>query len=199
MHEFTPFSRQEIVRRLLGTATQLFLDDCDPISVHCLASSAAEHASHLSEKATGSSFTNHILITFPQKKLKEIRKIRNQYWVPIKHSTDQSGQPFAIESELSDFQDDINDHTLFVVWYDYSAAGFPLPIEVQAFQVWYLAMYPNKLDHDASASFPNHYFGDLSRLERSASKAKLIDCIGAAKLDPDVMGHQKTDIRSLIL
>lgn len=136
------------MRRLSGVATQLFIDDLDPISTHCLVSSAAENASLLAKEAAGSNFNDHILATFSQKELKDIQKLRNQYWTPIKHSRDKAGVPFDFSSIFEGFSDQINDHSLFIVWHDYLLAGFPIPLEAQVFQVWYYGLYPEKLSED---------------------------------------------------
>jgi hypothetical protein len=37
-------------------------------------------------------------------------------------------------------------HTLFIGWYDYMLAVGALPIEAQVFQIWYFALYPEKLN-----------------------------------------------------
>ena len=39
-----------------------------------------------------------------------------------------------------------NDHALFFDWYDYVLATKTMPIEAQAFQAWYFALYPDKLN-----------------------------------------------------
>lgn len=187
------------MRRQLGVATQLFIYNLDPISVHCLASSAAESASLLAQDADYETFNDHIHATFPQQSLKDIRKLRNQYWTPIKHAREPSGQPFDLTNALAGFEDRTNDHTLFVVWHDYSVAGFPLPLEVQCFQVWYYGMYPEKLINEDAFLFSLDTFGDLSVLSRAEQKQRLRQVIGQFKRDPIIFNHPKTDQRPLIL
>jgi hypothetical protein len=101
------YSREEIVRRQLGVATQLFIDNLDPISIHCLACSTAEHASFLAQQAGSKTFNKHILETFPDRVLKEIQSLRNQYWTPIKHSGHRTEGPFDLSERLGpvDIQD----------------------------------------------------------------------------------------------
>lgn len=141
----TRIERSELCRGLLGTATKLFIDDRDPFSVHALACTAGEHAAQLAKCNYNRTFSE-IAALVNGKRLQEIRKIRNHYWNRIKHSSDQSGALFDLNSELQDFSDEVNDHSLFVSWLDYTAGGFPLPIEVQVFQIWYLEKYPEKVD-----------------------------------------------------
>ena len=187
------------MRRQLGVATQLFLDDFDPISVHCLACSAAEHASHLANEATAKTFNNHILETFPDLRLGDIRKLRNQYWTPMKHSGDLKGAPFDLSDKLAGFEDHTNDHMLFVVWHDYSAAGFSLPLEVQCFQVWYYGMYPENLSSKDGFNKSLKLFGPLDALSRAKQKQKLKDCIAAHSGDIEIFQSLKTDPRRLVL
>lgn len=193
-------ARSQIVRRLLGTATQLFIDDLDPVSVHCLASSAAEHASFLSTEKTGNSFNNHILETFPKKSIGEIRRLRNRDWNVIKHASDPKGNPIDPREALDGFEDQTNDATLFVVWLDYIAGGEPLPIEAQVFQVWYLELYPKKLDpkvveHEGTTNeFPN-----LTNLSRAEQKRLLREKILQYRNNEELLSHVKTDARPLVL
>ena len=194
------YSRKEIVRRQLGVATRLFIDDLDPISVHCLACSAAEHASLLAREASGETFNDHIIATFPDRKLNHIRILRNQYWTPIKHSNDvKEKRPFDLSNELAGFEDRTNDHMLYVVWHDYFAAGLPLPLEVQCFQVWYYGMYPEKLRDDEGFRLSQKLFGALTALSRTQQKQCLKRAIEEHRGNLEIFQNPKTDPRPLIL
>jgi hypothetical protein len=193
------YSRQEIVRRQLGVATQLFIDNLDPVSVHCLVSSAAENASLLARTAINSTFNDHILATFPERRLKDIQKLRNQFWTPIKHSKDKFGLPFEFPDALDGFGDQTNDHALFIVWHDYSNAGFALPLEAQAFQVWYYGLYPDKFHKDDPAVVSRNIFGFLTGLTRNEQKRRLRDVILAHRGDEEILKNPKTDRRPLVL
>jgi hypothetical protein len=193
------YSREEIVRRQLGVATQLFIDDLDPVSIHCLVSSAAENASLLAKNTSCPTFNDHIQATFPEKSLKDIHKLRNQFWTPIKHSRDKSGAPFEFPDALEGFDDQTNDHTLFVVWHDYSNAGFPLPLETQLFQVWYFGLYPEKLRDDKGAISSRKIFGHLAGLTRSEQKSRLRQVIAKCRGDEEISKNPKTDTRPLVL
>lgn len=187
------------MRRQLGVATQLFIYDFDPISVHCLACSAAEHASLLAREAFGETFNDHILVTFPDRILNDIHKLRNQYWTPIKHSGDTKKRPFDLSDKLAGFEEPTNDHMLFVVWHDYSAAGFPLPLEVQCFQVWYYGMYPEKLSNDEGFCASQNLFGALTALSRTEQKQSLKRVVEEHRGNLIVFQSPKTDPRPLIL
>ncbi|MEM9045200.1 MAG: hypothetical protein AAGC81_10915 [Pseudomonadota bacterium] len=127
--------RCELVRRLLGSATQLFLDDADPISVHCLAATAADHSDKLAEAGTGGSLKGHILSTYTDSSEQKLLKIRNQFWRVIKHPKDFRGNDIELEEELKVFDDSKNDSIIFYGWFNYFKIGEPSPIEAQVFQV----------------------------------------------------------------
>ena len=193
--------RSELVRRLLGVATQLFVDDLDPISVHCLASSAAEHASFLSVQNKGTSFTDHILaVNDARYNLAEVRRLRNRTWNIIKHSRKLGGEPFDVAAELEGFSDRINDAVLFVVWYDFANSGQRLPVEAQAFQIWYFELYPETLNEDyVSENGRTNEFPNLRRARRCEQKEMLRNKIGILRGDADLLAHPKTDKRPLVL
>lgn len=192
--------REEVARRLLGAATQLFIDDKDPTSVHCLASSAAEHASFMAKSAGKETFNEHILSTFPEMNIKNVRKIRNRMWTAIKHSHDLRKSPINVPSELADFSDTTNDHTLFIVWYDFAHSGQPLPIGAQVFQVWYYELYPDTLSQEyVEENGHTDLFSNLLELDRIEQKRLLREQIELAITDNDLLQHLKTDSRPLLM
>ena len=191
--------RSALVRRLLGAATHLFIGDSDPVSVHCLACSAGEHASFLASSTGNEPFNSHIMRAFPQRSIKNIRSLRNQYWVPIKHSNNIRKEPFMLPAAMEGFSDEVNDHTLFITWYDFGIAGNPLPIEAQVFQIWYFAMYPDKLEKGEPDSVASAIFGDIAQLKRRDQKFHLKRIVEKSSNDHELLEHPKTDKRSLLL
>jgi hypothetical protein len=188
-------SREELVRRLLGVATQLFLDDKDPISVHCLASSAGEHAAELAAQAKAETLNQHILKTFPERSLKEIRKLRNRDWNAIKHSKNEAGQLRIPEAELKEFKDAVNDHMLFIVWYDFMMSGAKLPIPAQVYQVWYFELYQEKVRLSGENTSD---FGGLVGLPRKEQKQRLNQLSRKFSTDEALLKHEGTDPRPLV-
>ncbi|MCT8329996.1 hypothetical protein [Albidovulum sediminis] len=187
----------ELVRRLLGTATQLFLDDADPLSVHCLASSAIEHAEHIAETYSDRSFKSHVMGTFPDMTKIDFKRLRNRHWKVIKHSHDLSGKPFEVTKELDDFDDAANDAVLFAGWYDFMKCGQPIPIAAQVFQLWFFRMYPKSLNQ--SKEFEYQYFSQLDSLERHEQKRRLRAAIKKESFSDELLNHPMTDSRPLIL
>ena len=114
--------KTEISRRQLGTALALFLEDSDPVSVHTLACAGCEIAEYLTDKAGEKPFSTHALATFPDLKIGEIRQLQNQYWNAFKHARTRGGIERKDRELLARFGDEVNDHTLFIGWYDYMLA-----------------------------------------------------------------------------
>src|SRR5262249_15259978 len=87
-------------------------------------------------KAGEKPFSTHVLATFPDLKISEIRQLQNQYWNAFKHARTHGGIDREDSELLERFGDEVNDHTLYIGWYDYMLAVRALPIEAQIFQVW---------------------------------------------------------------
>ncbi len=144
--------KAQVARRQLGTALALFIEDFDPVSVHTLACAGGEVAEYLTRKAGAQPFAEHALATFPDAKIREIRDLQHQFSNAFKHATTKGGGDRKDHELLNRFNDHQNDHTLFVGWYDYQQAMQALPIEAQAFQGWYFALCPEKLNPDVDPS-----------------------------------------------
>lgn len=188
-----------IARRQLGTALDLFIHDQDPVSVHCLACGGGELAHHIADLVGATTFNQHALLTFPDIDLKELRRLRNQYWNGMKHWNTHGGKPRDDSALLEVFDDAQNDHALFVGWYDFANAACWLPVEAQAFQAWYFARFPEKLaDVSASHTF-ERLFPGVRSLQRNDAKALLRRKIKRTRDNREVMGDPKTDRRQLIL
>lgn len=191
--------KAQIARRQLGTALALFLADSDPVSVHTLACAGCEIAEHLTRKAGAKPFSTHALATFPDLDIKKIRRLQNQYWNAFKHATTQDGTERADQELLERFSDEINDHTFFVGWYDYGLAVGNLPLEAQVFQVWYFALYPEKLNPEIDTTQYERVFPNLKTMRRADQKKGLGSVIAKFRSEQDIMSHPQTDPRPLIL
>ena len=44
----------------------------------------------------------------------------------------------------------MNDHVLYLGWHDYMLATTSLPVEAQVFQMWYFALYPQKISQPSA-------------------------------------------------
>jgi hypothetical protein len=191
--------KAQVARRQLGTALALFIDDLDPISVHTLACAGGEIAEHLTRKAGAKPFTSHALATFPDLKIEDVRRLQNQFWNAFKHAVTRDGNERNDRELLERFSDLQNDHTLFVGWYDYMLAVGTMPVEAQAFQTWYFALYPDKLNPHLDRSKYESLFPQLRKKSRIEQKKALRHAIAQARNDSSVMNDPRTDSSPLII
>jgi hypothetical protein len=144
--------------------------------------------------------SHHMLKTFPDLEISGLRKLQRQYWNAFKHATHlRSDQERGDDDLLSQFTDVQNDHALFIGWYDYALATNRLPIEAQAHQVWYLALYPEKLAPQHSTKPYEQIFPQLRSKSRAEQKQALNGSIRKARSDPKMMADPETDDRPLVL
>jgi hypothetical protein len=188
-----------IARRQLGTALALFIADDDPVSVHCLACGGGEIAEYLAKAANEIPFSQHALDVHPEMEAKELAILRNKYWNAMKHALARDGKVRSDDELLSNFDDTHNDHVLFIGWYDYASAMGCLPIEAQAFQVWYFANFPEKLAAEFPASRFENMFPGVREMKRSDKKRLLRRRIESAKKNKEVMADSRTERRKLVL
>jgi hypothetical protein len=189
----------EAARRQLGTALALYLNDSDPVSVLCLAGGGCEVIEHFASKGGGKPFVSHMLETHPDLDSAKLHRIQRRYWNAFKHALDRQGRERDDEKLLAAFNDEQNDHMLFIGWYDYAQAVNKLPVEAQAHQVWYLALYPEKLDPKFSTDQYDKLFPNLRKLPRAKQKLRLRTAIRRARSDKSIMRDPRTEKRSLII
>lgn len=189
----------EVARRQLGTALSLYLNDSDPVSVLCLAGGGCEVIEHFAAKGGGKPFVSHALEVHPSMDIGKLHGIQRKYWNAFKHALDRKGRERVDEELLAAFDDKQNDHMLFIGWYDYAQTMKKLPIEAQVHQIWYLALYPEKLDPKHSADLYVSQFPNLKTLPRSKQKLRLRKAITRARSDKRVMRDSRTENRPLII
>jgi hypothetical protein len=191
--------KAEIVRRQLGTALELFLNNQDPVSVHTLACAACEIAESLVRKAGAQPFADHALATFQDLNIERLHAIQRTYSNAFKHMTKRNGKERSDDGLLRDFNDKQNDAALFVGWYDYVKVIGAEPLEAQAFQAWYFALHPEALSSEESKARYSDIFPNIAQCARAEQKAMLRKLIEDYRHDKEVMLHPKTDPRPLML
>ena len=192
----------KVARRQLCTALAPFIEDLDPVSVHTLACAGGEIAKHLTHKAGAKPFSSYALATFPDLDMKEIRRLQRQFCNAFKHATTHGGKERADQKLLRQFNDLQNDHMLFVGWYDYMLAVKAMPIEAQAFQAWYFALYPEKLNPSVDTVQYKAIFPGLGDQPRTEQKKRLREAIGKARANKaimEIMDDPRTEREPLIV
>jgi hypothetical protein len=190
--------KREIARRQLGAALDMFLRGQDPVSIHTLAMAGGEIAERLAKTAGVEPFINHVLDTFPDISMQDARNIQRKYSNAFKHATDKNGLDREDEAILQSFGADVNDHVLFIGWYDFGRSGSPRPIEAQVFEAWYLAKYPEKINPTESARITK-IFPNLPTTSPQRQHQILLKTIRKARKNGFVMKDPGTEPRPLLL
>lgn len=188
-----------IARRQLGTALALFLDDDDPVSVHCLACGGGEIAYQLASRNDRRSWIDLVLTSNPNSNLRGLLGQRNEYWNAMKHAAQRDGSLRDDDELMQQFADELNDEILFVGWYDFACAGGVLPIEAHVYQRWFLARYPSVLDDNELRDELARPFDDISKLSREQAKRQLHRSIEALRNNRKALRDVRLDRRKLIL
>ncbi len=181
-----------VARCQLGTATQLFIDDKDPVSVQVLACGASEILDAISPRP----FREHALAVHTDLMDQYYKRIRSFYWNAFKHFKNISGSPRDDIQIFGKFDDSRNDHALFVAWHDYGCCTEKLPIAAQVLQVWYYAMYPERVSERGSKA--QALFPGISTLDRNAQKAMLRHVYAAYRNDPALLAASATETAPLV-
>ena len=84
-----------VARAQLGAALDLFIHDKDPLSVQALACGGSEVIEGLATTADISTFSTHILATFPDVDIRKIRYLRNNIGMRSSISTRETESQLA--------------------------------------------------------------------------------------------------------
>jgi hypothetical protein len=127
--------------RQLDVAIGLLFTDGDPLAVRTLAGAAYGVLTDLAEKqSNGSSWRTRIIEDSGLSK-KDALQTLNAAQNYLKHADRDASAALSFDEEE-------NDHLIFVASIECGGIGRGLSFSMQAFQIWYLAMYPDKIGHD---------------------------------------------------
>ena len=184
-----------IARSQLSVALDLFIGDQDPIAVQCLACGGAEVIEAIAINRGVEAFSAHASAA-TKLKYNDIRKVRNKFWNACKHLTSLDGGSLRSDDIdlLSKFTDIQNDGVLFCGWYDYMMVKNQMPIEVQVFQAWYLAMHGSTHESDLYPAVLQDVFPNIKTAERNEQKSQLQRAIDEYRDDIGLLAHPKTEV-----
>ena len=147
-------TKRDAAVRQLDVAIGLLFTNGDPLAVRTLAGAAYGILADLAEdQERGSSWQTKIVEDSGLKK-DEVLRVLHAAQNYLKHADRDPASSLA-------FDEQENDHFIFVASLECGGIGHPLSYSIQAFQVWYLALYPEKVGHDmqpvrtANRVFPN--------------------------------------------
>jgi hypothetical protein len=178
--------KTDIARRQLVTAIQLFFDDSDPVSVYTLATNAWEVIDVLCNSNDTDSISNQSRSHIPNGKDLKRDYINSPYRNFFKHADQDAND------KLDGFDGQKCDNVIFLAAEDYMRFNKKSPFEFQVFQLWYLALFPEKVADNALAkildSIEVHFpkLRELARVEQKRmGKEALLKARGDAGLRSD--------------
>lgn len=186
----TSLTKVDVARRQLVTAIKLFFDGEDSVSVLSLAANAWEVIDALCSRDGLLSMSAQAReYVAPGKDLKK-DYINSPFRNFFKHADRDPG------AMLLDFDDAVVDGILFLAVEDYIRMREKSPIELQVFQLWYLACHVEKVaDHrlneileTVAQQFPN--IGTLTRNEQIKLGRNALE---SARSNPDVCSDPSTE------
>ena len=134
-------TKHDAAVRQLDVAVGLLFTDGDPLAVRTLAGAAYGILADLAESQKhGSSWRTKIIEDSGLSK-KDALRVLNAAQNYLKHADWNTGSTLSFDEEE-------NDHLIFVASIECGGIGHPLSFSMQAFQIWYLALYPGKVGHD---------------------------------------------------
>ena len=159
-------SKSDAARRQLDEAIAMLFADRDPLPVRTLVSAAHTILSDLVEiKRPGSSWRTSLVESsgLSRKEAFSVLNAVNNY---LKHADRDH------EEQLT-FSEDETDHVIFFATLECCELEYPLSIAMQAFQIWYLAAYPEQLGEDCEpVRTSKSAFNDLHKLKRTEQLAE---------------------------
>jgi hypothetical protein len=155
-------TKREAATRQLDVAIGLLFTDGDPLAVRTLAGAAYGIFADLAEHQEPGASWRAKVIEESGLSVKAALGILNAAQNYLKHADCDPDGVLA-------FEESDNDHLIFVASLECGGISHPLSFSLQAFQIWYLAMYPEKVGRETEpvrqsvATFPG-----LSQFERPA-------------------------------
>ena len=187
MGKSTAITKSDAALCQLDTAIRLFFADDDPVSVHTLAGSAATVFEDLCRHNDIEPFFEHIYRTLKSDSPKELRDLINEFKNFFKHA---DRDPLRL---LQEFDDEANDHMLYIAVEDAHRLLGGLPVTAQVFQAWFCACYPEKLapwvNKDFAALFPG-----IRKMNRADQKRLGLRKIEEVQDDPRLLNDNRTII-----
>jgi len=135
-------TKKEAAVRQIDVAIGLLFTDGDPLAIRTLAGAAQGILADLVENQNGgSSWRTRLIENSGLKKNVAIQVLQGAQNF-LKHANRDP------DSDLS-FEEEENDHVLFVASLECCELSHQLSLSMQAFQIWYLALYSESIGHDS--------------------------------------------------
>eukprot|EP01034_Spumella_vulgaris_P012367 gene12367-15747_t len=135
-----PLTKVDVARRQLAIAIELFFAGRDSVSIYSLATNSWEIIDVLCRNAGIESFSVQARENVPDGKDLKRHYINSPYRNFFKHAETDS------DETLPPLPDSQVEGVLFLAVEDYIRLNGKSPVQLQVFQLWYLAKHPEKLD-----------------------------------------------------
>jgi hypothetical protein len=146
--------------RQLDVSISLLFSGGDPLAVRTLAGAAYGIFADLAESLKQGSSWRAKIVEDSGLTEKEVLLVLNAAQNYLKHADRDANALLSIDEEE-------NDHLIFVASIECGSLGHALSLSMQAFQIWYLALYPEKVGHDAEpVRISKTVFPSLSKKRR---------------------------------
>jgi len=189
----------DLARAQLGTATDLFIRDRDPVSVQALACGACELLEGAGQQSGVKVLSTYLTETQPGLDIAKLKHIRNKHWNAMKHFYHSGGVKVRDDEELmGSFSDELNDGYLFEGWYDYLLVTKMLPVEAQVFQAWFFAIEDHRLDPGVDRTPYLKIFPGIGSCDRSEQKRRLRRVIEKYRKHAAILEDPRTERRPLV-
>lgn len=188
MHE--PLTKVDVARRQLSTAIELFFAGRDAVSVYSLATNAWEVIDVLCTKAGIDSFSIQVRENVPEGKDLKRNFINSPYRNFFKHADSDS------EKTLAPLPYSQVEGVLFLAVEDYIRLNGRSPVQLQVFQLWYLAKHPDKVDAAVADDLIERVtscFPGLSSLSHDAQLALGAQVLARAAGDNELANDPRTE------
>ncbi len=188
-----PLTKVSVARRQLTTAIELFFANRDIVSIYSLAANAWEVIDELCRHAEVSSMSEQTRQNVPDGKDLKRSYINSPYRNFFKHAENDA------EAALEPIPTSQVESVLFLATEDYLRLNKRAPIQLQVFQVWYLAKYPEKLDPAVAgelATTIQKTLPDISIQTHVEQLARGADLLAQALCDPEILADPRTEAAS---
>ena len=182
-------SKQEVARRQLVTAINLFFDQGDSVSIYTLGQAAWEVLDSL-RKHQGKIRFREGIERANSLSPKEVYKIATYGRNFFKHADKDP------EVCLKEFHDELNDQVLMCASFDYTTISDSLPVELQLMKLWYFAAYPSKAPLEGAEEYlelSKDLFPNLHKETREKQKLAGREVLLFAKSNRVIISDPGTD------
>ena len=153
-------SKRDAAARQLDVAIGLLFTDTDPLAIRTLVGAAYGILVDIAEVQKKGSSWRTKLIEDSGLSEKDALRTLNTAQNYLKHADKDP-------HELLSFDEEENDHLIFMASIECGIIGHSLSFSIQAFQIWYHALYHEMFGHDTQhVRTAKEVFPDLSKTER---------------------------------